>query len=462
MVNSGDLDGLWKTVLEQIKLSVSAGTFATYFSPSKLTAIKPIDGERQLVEIAFANPFLRENVEQRYWGLVKDAMDTATGKKNDLVFLVQSFSAKKADKTVGLREEGVEGLFERIKVDETKIKKAHLRPDFTFENFAVSSSNQMAWAASSAVARSPGNTYNPLFLYGGVGVGKTHLMQAIGHAIFEKNLEARVIYCAGEEFTNELVEAIRTNSTQKFKEKYRTADALLLDDIQFIAGKEKAQEEFFHTFNVVLREGGQVVLTSDRPPQEILKIEDRLRTRFEAGLVIDVPQPDLELRAAILLIKARQRKIDFPADLAPMVAEVIEHPRQLEGFLVKLQNETAVKTRAIDKEFVEALLGKHIKEMPARKVLSPQDVVALVADYFGVSVGQFKGERRSQPLAFQRQILMYILKTELRLPLTEIGRVLGGRDHTTVLHAMEKIQAEMVLNSQLQRDLAAVKKRIYG
>lgn len=459
-LNSSDLDGLWKTVLERIKLSVSSGTYAAYFSKSKLTSLKTLESGRQLAEITLPNAFLRENMEHKFWGVVKDAIDTTTGVQNDLAFVVGNSFETRKDEVRDLKD-FTENLFTQAKYDDTKLKRAHLRPDFTFENFAVSSSNQMAWAAASAVAKTPGTTYNPLFLYGGVGVGKTHLMQAIGHTILEKNPEARIIFSPGEEFTNELVESIRTNTTQRFKEKYRTVEALLLDDIQFIAGKEKAQEEFFHTFNVILRDGGQVVLTSDRPPQEIL-IEDRLKTRLEAGLVIDVPEPDLELRAAILLIKARQKKINFPQELATTVAEVIEHPRQLEGFLVKIQNEIAVKPQEISKELVGKLLGKQLDETAARRIVSPQDVINLAANYFGISVGQLKGERRSQPLAFQRQILMYILRSELRLPLTEIGRVLGGRDHTTVLHATDKIKAEMAEDTQLQRDLEAMKKLVYG
>ena len=287
-------------------------------------------------------------------------------------------------------------------------------------------------------------------------------MQAIGHTILDKEPEARIIYCAGEEFTNEVVESIRTNTTQKLKEKYRTVRGLLLDDIQFIAGKEKVQEEFFHTFNVILRNGGQVVLTSDRTPQEIDKIDDRLRTRFEAGLVIDVPQPDLELRAAILIIKARQKKLDLPDHLAPMVAEVIEHPRQLEGFLVRLQNEITVNPRVIDQELVSQLLGKQVKEVGINRILSPQDVIGIIAEYFEVTVGQMKGNRRSQPLALQRQILMFVLKHELRLPLTEIGRILGDRDHTTVMHGIDKIQNSTLANPQIQKDVGAIRKILYG
>lgn len=458
-MDAQELDTLWMTVLEQIKLSVSVGTFATYFSPSKLISIKPLDGDRQLAEIAFGNPFLRENVEHKYWGIVKNAIDTATGKKNDLVFTAQNRESKLPERENGLTS--TSNLFSSPTEDNSRAKRAHLRPDFVFDSFAVSSSNQMAWAAASAVAKNPGTTYNPLFLYGGVGVGKTHLMQAVGNAMLLKNPQAKIIYCPGEEFTNELVESIRTNTTQKFKEKYRTVDALLLDDIQFIAGKKETQEEFFHTFNVILREGGQVIMTSDRTPQEI-NIEDRLRTRFEAGLVIDVPEPDMELRAAILLIKARQKGIDFPPDLAPLVAEAIEHPRQLEGFLVKLQNEIAVNKKPIDQSLINTLLGKQTKEIATTKVVSPSDVVNLVASYFQIGVGQLKGERRSQPLAHQRQILMYILKTEGRLPLTEVGRILGGRDHTTVIHATDKIKVELTIDPQIQKDVSAIKKLIYG
>ena len=338
-----------------------------------------------------------------------------------------------------------------------------LNRDYTFANFAVSSSNQMAYAAATAVAETPGTSYNPLFFYGGVGVGKTHLMQAIGNDILSKQQTTRVIYCMGEEFTNEIIDAIQTKTTKRFKDKYRTAKVLLIDDVQFLEGKLKVQEEFFHTFNAIQREGGQVVLTSDRPPHEIDRLEERLQSRFEGGLLVDVQNPDFELRCAILRIKAQQKNIVLPVSIAQILAANSESVRKLEGLLTRLMTEAQFKKLPLSEELARSIVGRPVNQ-PAelKKMVSPKQVAELVMKRFGITLTQIKSARRNRPLARPRQVLMYLLRTELNLPLEEVGDWVGGRDHTTVLHAVDTISTLLSTNELLRDDVSWIKKELFG
>jgi chromosomal replication initiator protein len=337
-----------------------------------------------------------------------------------------------------------------------------LRQDFTFENFAVSSTNQMAHAAAIAVSKALGKAYNPLFLYGGVGVGKTHLMQAVAHEVLKKNPRLKVICCTGEEFTNEIVNAIRKKTTQEFKQKFRTTKLLMVDDIQFIAGKDRAQEEFFHTFNSVWRAGGQIILTSDRRPEEISKLEDRLRSRFEGGLTIDIQPPDFELRTAILLIKAQQRKFNLPMDIAQLIASNITSTRKLEGFLTRIMTEAITRKEPLTVELVSAIIGKSNGAVISQRLVKPKEVISAVANHFEIKIADLTGERRQKIIVVPRQVLMYLLRTELKIQLVEIGRLLGGRDHSTIIHGVEKITHSLPTSEQLRVDIAGIKQRLYG
>jgi len=455
-----DNQKIWQTVLENLKITLSPASFNTWFPKTFIVNIKPVSEERQIVEIGCPNPFVSQTVENRYYGLIKDALDQATGKKNDLVFVV-----KQAPEDLIKKKTSPPPLFEKPEekpeVAEA-ITQAGLRPDFNFDNFAVSSTNQMAWAAAQAVAKSPGKAYNPLFLYGGVGVGKTHLMQAIGIAILLKNPRTKLVYCTGEEFTNEIVEAIRRKTTDEFKKKYRTVKVLLVDDIQFIAGREKVQEEFFHTFNAIWKVSGQIVLTSDRPPSEIKKLEARLRSRFEGGLIVDIQPPDFELRTAILLIKAQQRGINLPIDLAKLIAGNITSTRALEGFLAKIINETQVKNIPLSAELITALLGTTNGNEGYRRLVKPKEIISAVAAHFNLKVSELLGTRRLKKVALARQISMYLLRTDLKLPLMEVGRLLGGKDHTTIIHGVEKVTKLLASSEDLRVDIAGIRKRLYG
>ena len=342
-------------------------------------------------------------------------------------------------------------------------RKLHIRPDATFENFAVSTTNQMAYAATTAVAKNPGTAYNPLFIYGGVGVGKTHLMHAVANNMLAKKPGARVVYCMGEEFLNEIVEAIQTKTARQFKQKYRSAELLLVDDVQFIAGKQTAQEEFFHTFNAVHREGGQIILISDRSPSEIAKLEDRLRSRFEGGLTVDISAPDFELRVAIINIKSLALGLSVPSDAAQLIAANLSDTRAIEGFLRRLTTEVASRNASVTPELISSLLSikPQSQEVKKNRRIPPQELLDVVANYFGIKTTAIKGPKRDRPLARSRQVFMYLCRTELGLTLEDIGGALGGRDHTTIMHGVDTITHELSTNERLREAVAGIKQKLW-
>jgi chromosomal replication initiator protein len=338
-----------------------------------------------------------------------------------------------------------------------RARQIGLRPDYTFETFAVSTSNEMAHAAATAVSNRPGTAYNPLFLYGGVGVGKTHLMHAIANNILKNNPDAQILYSTGEEFTNEIVNAIQTKKALKFKEKHRSVNVMLIDDVQFIAGKNAVQEEFFHTFNSLIKNEAQIVLTSDRPPHEINLLEDRLRSRFEAGLMIDIQQPSFELRTAILLIKAQAYNVTIPMDVAQLIASKVDSARKIEGVIRTLKSEVELKQREITVELAEELLKvENNARRPLLKV-GANEVLRAVANHYHLKQVAIKGTKRTSELVQARHVAMYLLKEELKMSFVEIGRWFSNRDHTSAMHAVRKIEQEMQRDEMLQRDVSALR-----
>lgn len=451
-------DKTWNEVLKILKVSVSQAYFTTWLAKTHIVSIDSRE-DRQLVEIGCPSPFIADGVEKRYFSIIQDALRQVTGVKNDLSFVVQQRVTEETKVNSPLFDYYKE---EPKTIIDDLLKKSRISRGFTFENFAVSSSNALAHAAADAVSKSPGKAYNPLFLWGGVGVGKTHLMLSVGHRILTKNPEAKVLYCMGEEFTTEIVEAIRAKDTHSFKKRYRSLDLLMLDDVQFIAGKNTVQEEFFHTFNTLLREGGQIILTSDRPPSEIQKLEDRIRNRFEAGMIADIPAPDFELRTAIALNKAAERGFSLPMDAAQVIAVNFDNARRIEGFLTRLLTESQALKQPLSLDMVNKMLGKRVASdvVILNKAISPQDVIDIVCTYFSVSRRKILGEGRSKPIVYPRQILMYLLRVEYRISLQEVGRVIGGRDHTTIMHGAEKIVNNMSTNEVLRNDILGIKKMI--
>jgi chromosomal replication initiator protein len=457
-----DLTKLWKSVLAEIELSVSKATYQTQFAHTTLVSL--LDG---VATIGFTTPLMRTMAESRYYSLVKSILDHHTKQNTSLIFTVTP-----RKETLDPARAGP--LFSQVELGQPEVsvsmvaRRLHIRPDATFESFAVSTTNQMAYAAATAVAKNPGTAYNPLFLYGGTGVGKTHLMHGVANRILASRPNMRIVYCMGEEFLNEIVEAIQTKTSRQFKQKYRSAQLLLVDDVQFIAGKQTAQEEFFHTFNAVHREGGQVILTSDRAPSEISRLEDRLRSRFEGGLTVDVAAPDFELRVAIINIKARAMGLTIPPEAAQLVAANITDTRAMEGFLRRLTTEIATRGGGVTPELVSGLLSikgpiNGIAAAGAKqpKRVSPQEVLDFVATYFGIKTTALKGPKRDRPIARPRQVFMYLARTELGLTHDDIGGVLGGRDHTTIMHGVDTITQELSTNARLREAVEGIKNKLW-
>ncbi len=453
---------LWKSVQSELEMSVSEAIYKTAFAKSELQSF------HQGVATIAINPGMRLTVESRYYSLIKGILDQLTKENTSLVF---TSLVKKSD----LKPELAGPLFAeqvvRSSQDVASIaKKLHIRPDATFESFAVSPSNQLAHAAATAVARSPGTAYNPLFLYGGVGVGKTHLMHAVANEVLKKRPHIKIVYAMGEEFLNQIVEAIQKKTGLQLKQRYRSAELLLIDDVQFIAGKQTAQEEFFHTFNAVHREGGQIILTSDRPPSEIAKLEDRLRSRFEGGLTVDVAAPDFELRVAIVNIKAQALNIPVSSQVAQLIASAHTDTRALEGFLRKLLNEVAIKKIEISPETVGRMLNIDPESPQPQAVSSkqsfskrvtPLDILEAVSAYFEIKPMHLKGPKRDRPIARPRQLIMYLCYKELKVTLDDIGGLLGGRDHSTVLHGIETIEKELLTNQQMKDALVGIRSQLF-
>ncbi len=455
-----DKESLWKAVLSDLELDLSATNFSMWLKPTSLTTIKDVDEKRQIVTVACRTPYQQTLVESRYYGQIKEVLDRITGKQNELVFLVQ---AEKIDN--GKLTGPIFDLLQTQPDNQTAyleaVQRSRLRSDYIFDTFAVSSTNEMAHAAASAVARNPGKAYQLLFLYGGVGVGKTHLMTAIGHEVLRNNPDTEMVFCSGEEFMNELVQAIQTKQTTVFKNKYRKPQVLLVDDIQFIAGKDAVQEEFFHTFNAIVQNQGQIVLTSDKLPEEMVLLEDRLRSRFEGGLTIDIQAPNLELRTAILNIKAKARGVELPTDVAQLIAAKIEGTRKLEGFLMKLITQFKARQEPITPETVESLLGVGSLERPKRYI-PINEVLEVVANHFMIKPSMLKGKKRVKEIVDARHAAMYLMRVDLEISLQEVGRFFGGKDHTTIMHAVEKIKNLLPVSEKWRRDISEIRKHLLG
>ncbi len=504
---------IWQQTCSQLQLQLSPAVYSTWIISNPITSIVYQDENTAEIIITSPTAFHSTNLKKNLHIHLKNALDRIIGRDTTIIYKVgdpsasssepknqQGFQAiratilpdppqQNAPETAGFVEGAeqvgfstqdqapfssasasgaasprVEDLFSEdimksAALDRTQAiaRKVGLRADYTFTTFAVSTTNEMAHAAATAVSNRPGQSYNPLFLYGGVGVGKTHLMHAIGFNILSNNPNTRIIYCTGEEFTNEIVHAIQTKKANTFKSKYRNADVLLIDDVQFIAGKNAVQEEFFHTFNALTKQQSQIVLTSDRPPYEITLLEDRLRSRFEAGLMIDIQQPSFELRTAILLVKAKAAKLQIPIELAKTIASQVESARKIEGIITSIRSAVELRNREITPELIEEILKVEITDKRPPIKASPQDVIRTVANHYHLKQTAIKGKRRVKSLVQARHVAMYLLKEELDLPLVEIGKWFSNRDHTTVLHAVNKIEDLIVGDIRMQRDVSALR-----
>ena len=414
-----DAKKTWVSILDYIKERINLQSFTTWFGSSRGVELK---GDVLLVE--FPNGFFIDWIQEHYYTILEEAVQHINGNKLRIAFKA-------------LKQDG-----DRPRRKKKRIILSHdgtrLQERFSFENYVVGKNNEFAHAAALAVAEAPGEAYNPLFLYGGVGLGKTHLMQAIGNFIYRQYKNLRVYYTPAENIMTELIDAIQKNQQMEFKRKYRTKDVLLIDDIQFLYGKERLQEEVFHTFNYLYSQGKQVVITSDRPPKEILTLEERLTSRFQGGLVVDLQIPDLETRIAILHKKAEAENVTIPSNVAYYIASRVKsNIRELEGCLIRLLALASLSgqevTEQLAEEILKDLIGKGSK-------ITKQMILRNVIDEFGFSEAELKGRKRTQKLALARQTSMYLLRTLLNLSLAEVGEFFGGKDHSTVIHAIDKIE----------------------
>ncbi|MDP3724105.1 MAG: chromosomal replication initiator protein DnaA [bacterium] len=407
-----------------------------------------------MVELRVGSAYAQQIISQRYQGLVADVLETIMGGRPQLrVVLDPSILPTQLAEPSG-------PLF-TDKQQSMTTSPSLLRKDFTFETFAVASSNQLANAAAQAVAKSPGTSYNPLFLYGGTGVGKTHLMQAIGNAILTMSPSARIMYCSGEDFTNELISSIQARSTGVFKRRYRNANLLLVDDVHFIAGKNAVQEEFFNTFNAILRSGNQIILTADQAPREIQKLEARLRSRFEAGMIADLLPPDFELRTAILLIKAKNIGVPIEMITAQTIAARAESVRQMEGIFNQLLVVAALHHVPLNVDLVQKHLQKTAQVQEKKDILRPEVILDAVLSYYHLTLPQLESKKRDRLFVRPRQMAMYLIRKELNLPFKAIGELLGGRDHTTILHGVQHIHQLLQSRGDLGDDLARIRQRLF-
>ena len=412
------------------------------------TWIRDLDiesAENNNIVLIANNAFQKESILSRYHDLFKNTFNYITNKNCEITVILKD----------DISEEEIQ-VAKQLSTNQASYPNTTLNPKYTFDTFVVGNSNRFAHAAALAVAEAPATAYNPLFIYGGVGLGKTHLMQAIANEILLNNRNANILYVTSEKFTNQLINAIKDNKNEMFRNKYRNIDVLLIDDIQFIAGKERIQEEFFHTFNTLHENGKQIIISSDRPPKDIKLLEDRLKSRFEWGLIADISNPDYETRLAILRKKAQLDNIIIDDEILSDIATKIDsNIRELEGILNKLIANASLTNCPITIEMAEKAINDVVTKKD--KVLSLELIQETIAKYFNITVEELKGVKRSNDVTFPRQIAMYLCRSVAQLPLTKIGEGFGKRDHTTVIHACNKIEKEIQNNVSTKRIVESVK-----
>ncbi len=434
------METIWDQTLEKMKEKLSRPSFETW-----LKATKPVAFRDDFLLVEVPNEFARDWLESRYSDLIEEILQAVTQSPLQVKFTIHS-SPNEINNQQPYRDLKPDG-------PQSNSGAYFLNPKYSFETFVVGDSNRFAHAASLAVSEAPAKAYNPLFVYGDVGLGKTHLMQAIGHYTLRQNPDLKVVYVSSETFTNELINSIRDDKTVDFRNKYRTIDILLVDDIQFLAGKERTQEEFFHTFNAMHEANRQLVISSDRPPRDIPTLEERLRSRFEWGLITDIQKPDLETRIAILRKKASIERVNVPNDVIVFIANQIQsNIRELEGALTRIKAYASMQNVPITVEMAKEAL-RDILALSQPKPLSIEDIQESVARFFSMRPKDMLSKKRTQNIAFPRQIAMYLCRELTDASLPRIGQAFGGRDHTTVIHACSKIINQLEKDATLRSTL---------
>jgi chromosomal replication initiator protein len=446
-------DQIWTAVQDELRFQLAKPSYETWL---KNTTLLSADGS--IYRVGVPSKLAKDWLEDRFAGLIQETLQAVTGTEVEVDFVVSSNGNRAAlagddDLLVGE---------DNMPEPSPAVGQSELSEKFKFSSFVVGNNSRFAHAAAKAVADAPGETYNPLFLYGGVGLGKTHLMHAIGHEVRRRFPKKRVLYLTSEQFMNEVIASIQTARMSEFRVTYRTVDVLLIDDIQFLAGKDRTKEEFFHTFNALHEINKQIVISSDRPPKEIPTLEDRLRSRFEQGLLADIQPPDFETRLAILRSKlSANANLVSEAVLTFIAHKVQKNIRELEGALTRVLAFSAIHQRPVDEEEAARLLEDII---PAgnRRPLTIDRIQETVAEYYSVSVEDMKSKRRDKHIVFPRQVAMYVVREETPSSLPVIGQAFGGRDHTTALHSIEKIINELKEDERLRYEVQSIREQLYA
>jgi chromosomal replication initiator protein len=443
---------IWQAVLAQIQLMTSPANFATWFKNTRISSFN--NGK---VTISVPNSFVKEWLQQKYSKTIFKILKNLNSEVKELEYQVEKGGLRIFDKREYEIPESSQLLFKEMEID----KKTSLNPRYTFSNFVVGSFNELAHAAAMAVVKNPGQIYNPLFIYGGVGLGKTHLLQAIGNEIIRENQKKKVKYIPSEKFVSEVILSIKDHQIEKLKSFYQSFDVLIVDDVQFLSGKEKTQEEFFYTFNSLYEKNKQIVLSSDRPPKAIPALTERLRSRFEGGMIADISLPDFETRLAILRKKSEERGVNFSEEILNYIASNIKkNIRELEGALNILVTYQKLNQKYPDFQTTKQLLKNLIS--PPNKISNLKKIIKAVAEFYDISEKEIISNSRKREYVKPRQIAMYLLREELKASFPFIGRKFGGKDHTTAIHAWKKISKELKNNENLVEELINIREKIFS
>lgn len=455
MDGAGTAVTLWQKSLVVLEKKLASPSFSAWFRGTT-----PVNYESGIMTIQVNNNLALSHLNSRYSKIIKDTLSALAKSDVNVQFVLPEEIPSIENQTTTNIFSSKQTRGESRTTSQEGFVPTPLNPKYRFETFVVGPGNRFAHAAALAVAEKPADNYNPLFLYGGVGLGKTHLMHAIGQMVLERDPNAKVLYISSEKFTNEFINCIISNRPADFRNKYRNVDMLLIDDIQFVADKEGTQEEFFHTFNALHEEHKQIVISSDRPPKEIASLEERLRSRFEWGLITDIQPPDFETRVAILRKKARAEGLDIPEEVTEYIAGKINtNIRELEGALIRVQAYSSLINRDFSGELAAEAL-RDILTTPRNKIISISDIQRAVGSHFDLKMDDFKTKKRTRNIAYPRQIAMYLARELTEYSLPKIGDEFGGRDHTTVLHAHDKVKHELEVDPSVRAIIEGIKERI--
>ena len=459
---------VWQAVLAELELSISKANFITWFKNTGIVAI--FDGQ---VVLCVPNTFAKAWLEKKYHQMVIKSLERITERpikrleykidniKNVVEHEIDFNAPAKAN--LESKNENNQENYLGGKIKQSSSSTAFtLNPKYVFESYVVGKGSELAYAAAQAVVNKPGEAYNPLFIYGGVGLGKTHLLQAIGNSILKNNPDANIVYVSAEKFSNDFIQSVQEGKAKEFQNRYRNVDLLLIDDIQFIAGKDRTQESFFHTFNELHQQNKQVVLTSDRPPKAIPMLEDRLKSRFEWGMIADISSPDFETRVAILKKKCEEKKFDLGEKSLFLIATTVQsNIRELEGALNKIIVYHQLKNIQPSPESIKSILSS-VEATGGHKIATPRQLIETISGFYNVAIDDILGKSREKKLSFPRQIIMFMLREDMKMSYPSIGEELGGRDHTTAMHAHEKIRVEIEKDMKLRQEIELIKQKMYN